>query len=96
MSIVRELFLKHTEEFCRFERIENPPYKRPELYAMTILDRLCPGEGDLIIRTDFDSFTFSISVDQSEGVATEEDIITLIRCGVTFYSCAHPALFMFT
>lgn len=96
MSSVRELFEKHDEEFCRFERIENPKCKRPDLYAMTILDRLCPGEGDLIVRTDFDSFTFSISVDQLEGVATEEDIITLIRCGVTFYSCGDYALFMFT
>jgi hypothetical protein len=93
---VRELFQKHDKEFGHFERIEDSPCKRPDLYAMTILDRLCPGEGDLIVRTDFDSFTFSISVDQLEGVATEEDIITLIRCGVTFYSCGDNALFMFT
>lgn len=96
MSSVRELFQKHDKEFGHFERIKDPPCKRPDLYAMTILDRLCPGDDDLIVRTDFESFTLSISVDQLEGIATEEDIITLIRCGVTFYECGDYALFMFT
>lgn len=94
---VQELFEKHNDrEHGRFERIENPSCKRPDLYAMMILDRLCPdGEEDMIAWAEHDEFTFAISADQLEGVATEEDIIALIRCGVMLGGDRNTALFMF-
>jgi hypothetical protein len=82
------------DEFLEFDRI--PPDRklssRPDVHAFILLDRLVPGKSDLICSSEHDEFYFDVSAEDLNKVATEEDAIDLIRCGVR---CGEYGLCMF-
>lgn len=83
------------EEFLRFERIKDPLSKRPDLCAFILLDRLVPGVSDIVSSSEHDEFFLSIDCEELAAVATRDDIITLVRCGVR-YSDDSGCLCMFS
>lgn len=89
------IFEKHSDDYLKFSDIENPPSQRPDLCAMILLDRLIPGKRDIIVQAEHDEFTLGIDPDVLASVATEEQIVDLIRCGVR-YSSSIECLQMFT
>ena len=88
---LKELFKTHNDEYGQFERVQNPVHVRPDLCAFLTLDRLCPAPGrDMVTATGHDELFLGIDVEALARVATEDDIILLIRCGVSFdasYDC---------
>lgn len=58
------------------------PTKRQDLNAFLLLERLLPGEGDMISAAEHDEFFLDVDLEELAKVATEEDVKTLIRCGV--------------
>jgi hypothetical protein len=85
VSQVRTWFEKFRDldwEERGFDKVQNPLHKRPDMCAMLLLDKLCPNSSDIIQAAEHDIIYFDTSVDDLEGVATEEDILTLVRCGV--------------
>jgi hypothetical protein len=78
------LFDKHKDEYNHFERIQTPLHSRPDLTAYLLLDKLVPGTKDMISFAKHDQYSTSIHPDDFCKVATEEDVITLIRCGMMF------------
>jgi hypothetical protein len=94
MIDVYELMEKYDDEYLQFDCVEYKPSNQPDLCAMILLDKLqprlrCTG---IIAGADSESICFSIDVDKLGEVATEDDIIYLIRCGV---HVADEALCMF-
>lgn len=81
---LEELFEKYEGEFLEFDRVENKLSKRADLHAFILLDKLVPGEEDMIISAEHDEYVLSIDAACLAKVATEEDVIDLIRCGVSF------------
>ena len=75
-------FEKFDKEHGKFNRAKSPPSKRPDLCAFLLLDRLVPGNRDIIGDARHDQFFLSIDLDELAAVATESDILTLVRCGV--------------
>jgi len=59
------------------------PTKRRDLNAFLLLERLVPGEGDMISAAEHDEFFLDVGLEELAKVATEEDVKTLLRCGVT-------------
>jgi hypothetical protein len=73
-----------TGELLEFSRIENPLSKRPDLCAFLLLDKLVPGNRDIVGDAGHDEIGLDVDLEALAEAATEEDIITLIRCGVRY------------
>lgn len=78
-----------TNEYGKFDRIENKRSKRPDLHAFLLLDSLVPGEGDMVSAAEHDEIFLDTEVEKLAKVATEADILELVRCGVRYseYDC---------
>ena len=84
MLDLKKTFEKLGEEHNTFDRIENPPTARPDLCAFLLLDRLVPGGGDIVSAAEHDEIYLATDCDKLASVATESDILTLVRCGVRY------------
>jgi hypothetical protein len=93
MSKITEWFNNHTttddnihdgidDEFLMFERIQNPPSHRRDLCAFLLLDKLVPGLLTIVSCAEHDQIWLGVNDDDLEEVATEDDIVYLLRCGV--------------
>lgn len=83
-------FEKFSNEYIKFERVEGKLGARPDLCAFNLLDRLVPGKTDIISAVEHDVFYLDIDLEKLAEVATEDDILLLVRCGVMYdgeYDC---------
>jgi hypothetical protein len=94
-------FKKHKDEFLRFDRIEAPRHERPDLCAFLMLHDLSPrppkpGYATMrrMVRVGkINEIWLDADMETLATNATEQDIVTLIRCGVRF-SARRNALWM--
>jgi len=70
-------FGKHGDEYLKGD-IEGPR----DLAAFNLLHKLVPSKKDIIAASEHDEFWLSVDREAVAEVATEEDVIFLIRCGV--------------
>ena len=93
-DIVDQRFEAAHDEYLRFERVEKKRCKRPDLHAFLLLDELfpCPGH-DMVSGAEHDEIWLNITAEQIEAL-TDEQIVELVRCGVT-YDSATESLSMF-
>lgn len=90
------LFEKHNSEYIKFGKIENPIGNRPDLCALMMLNSYFPNDcSDMISNCEHDCFYLDIDCEKLAKLISEDDIITLIRCGVIFDE-AHICLKMIT
>jgi hypothetical protein len=78
------------DEYIKFERIESPLHPRPDICAFLLLHTLCPGHRSMVTGVDHDIIWLETDIDELNDAASEEDIVTLLRCGVhydTEYDC---------
>lgn len=78
------IFAKYEDEFLKFDRIENPIHRRPDICAFILLD-LILGKGaparDMVRGAEHDIIYLDVQLDQLSS-ATEEQLCDLCRCGV--------------
>lgn len=79
---LEERFEQFSDEYIKFESVENKRSQRPDLHAFLLLDELQPGDSDLISASEHDEFFFGIDLEKLEEVVTDEQILELVRCGV--------------
>ena len=89
-----DTFEKHNDEFCKFENVQNKFSNRPDLHAFILLDKLVPGNSDIISASEHDEFYLDIDIQKLEKVITQEQILDLIRCGIR-YDTGYDCLSMF-
>ena len=89
-----KLFEKYHDDFLKFEDFKNPYCKRPDLCAFLLLDKLVPGESDIVSAAEHDEIYLDVDMKALAKAATEEDIQGLVRCGVR-YSDEYDCLVMF-
>lgn len=78
-------FEKYDDDYLKFGRVENKLSSRPDLCAFMLLDKLLPNAIlDMISAAEHDEIFLEVDCDKLAEVATEEDILTLIRCGVRY------------
>jgi len=75
---------KHNDELLKFDLVQNKTSNRPDLHAFNLIDRLVPGKGDIVSAAEHDEIWLDVSPEDLAKVATEEQIIELIRCGVRY------------
>lgn len=79
-----KFFSDHNEEFLEFDRIKDKTSNRPDLHAFMLLDRLSPGTSRMIPVAHHDGIFLSVDVGSVAAVATDEQLIELIRCGIGY------------
>lgn len=77
-----EIFVKYDKEFLKFDKIENKLSNRPDLHAFLLLDKLVPGDSDIVSAAEHDQIWLVTDVNKLVEVITEEQIVELVRCGV--------------
>ena len=83
-DLLRELFQKYErDEYLKFdERVEPKRSKRADLHAFLLLDELVPGARDIVACAEHDEIYLDVDLRDLAKVATEEQVIELVRCGV--------------
>lgn len=84
---IRELFEKlsgddNGDEYLMFDRIEKKLSTRPDMHAFIMLDKLVPGNRDMVSAAEHDQIWLAVSIDDLESVASTDEVIDLYRCGV--------------
>ena len=74
---------KCENEFLEFERVANKLHPRRDICAFLLLDKLVPQvDIDMVCDSEHDEIYLETDTDDLAKVATEEDVTTLVRCGV--------------
>lgn len=101
LTDLHEAFEAANPEHSKFDRIPvtDRPSTRPDLCAFLRLDKLMPGDptnvDDLISYARHEEFYLSIDPHEFAKVATQEDVVYLVRCGVG-YDVSEDGFYMFT
>jgi hypothetical protein len=81
---MEDIFETHSNDYLKYDRVEPKATGRPDLDAFLLLHHLCPGAGDIVAGAEHDEIYLGVDAPQLAEKATEQDIITLIRCGVRY------------
>ena len=79
---LKEIFDKHNDEFLNFDAVEEKLSNRADLHAFLLLEKLAPGHRDMVSAAEHDVIYLDTDVEKLAEVASESQIIELIRCGV--------------
>jgi len=96
MIDLEEVWDKYDDEYLNFKAVENPLHNRPDIAAFLLLDKLVPtnNSSDMVCAASHDEIFLDTDVSNLAKVATEEDILTLIRCGVRLVGGDYLAMFV--
>lgn len=87
MLDLKELFEEHADEYLEFNREVNPPSFCPDVCVLNLFNQLAPHYtiGRSIIGVAaYNEIWFDIDPEKVAKSATEDQIISLIRCGVRY------------
>lgn len=91
---IKEILEKHDDEFLKFKHVQNKLSNRPDLHAFLLLDKLVPGDRDIVMSAEHDQIWLAVDPIELENAATEEQIVDLCRCGI-IYDEDTDSLFLF-
>lgn len=77
---------KYEHEYLQFQRVENKRSNRPDVHAFILLDALMPAKktDDILSAAEHDGVWLGVSTEKFSEVATEEQFVELMRCGVLY------------
>ena len=81
---IKKLFEKHSDEFLVFGEVANKTSRRADMHAFNLIEKLVPGDRDMISSAEHDEIWLSVDPVELANVATEDQIVELIRCGVRY------------
>jgi hypothetical protein len=86
MIDLQEVWDKYDDEYLNFKAVSNPLHNRPDIAAFLLMDKLIP--------ENFDGKDMVCGARHLAEVATEEDVLTLVRCGVRLIDGNYLAMFV--
>lgn len=84
-----------SEEYRKFERVEDKRSSRPDINAFTLLNELVPDKKPIVTAATHDQFYIGVDMNKLVQAINRKHIVELIRCGVMF-DPVEESLFMFT
>jgi len=97
MIDLQEVWDKYDDEYLNFKVVSNPLHNRPDIAAFLLLDKLIPENfdgKDMVCGASHDEIFLDTDVEELAKVATEEDVLTLVRCGVKLIDGDYLAMFV--
>jgi hypothetical protein len=81
-----EIFERHSDEYIEFDRVENKRHPAPDIHVFLKLYEMCPPETprDIVCGASNDEIYLDTDTEKFAEIATEADVIELIRCGVRY------------
>jgi hypothetical protein len=79
-----EALMDDDTEYLKFDRVEPKFHHRRDIHGMILLDKLAPGEGDIVVASEHDIIYYDADPEVVAANATPEDLTTLLRCGVSY------------
>jgi hypothetical protein len=78
-------FNNYDDDYLKFERVVDKLHPRPDICAFLLLDKILPNDGfDMVCGAEHDEIYLDVDCERLAEVATEEDVLTLVRCGVHY------------
>ena len=90
-----ETFYKFDDDYLKFDKVRTKFSNRPDLCAFILLEKMIPGNSDIISASEHDEFYLDIDCAELANIATEDDIHDLVCCGVR-YDAELDSLAMFS
>jgi hypothetical protein len=83
-----KFFDAHEDDFLKFEEIpaERRLSQRPDLNAFMLLDKIVPGDDDMVSCAEHDEIWLKVEPADLGHCATKEQLLDLIRCGLRYDS----------
>ena len=78
------LFAKYSDEYSEFDRVTNKFSNRSDLNAFILLDKILPGDTEILVASEHDEVFLDIDCKKLAKVIHKDDVLTLIRCGVRY------------
>lgn len=95
MGYVREIFEDNATERWKFENISTHLSNKTDVNAFMLLDKIAPGFGSIILSVGGGEMVLDVSEEMLvEAKASKEDILDLIRCGVTLGSDGYLCMYV--
>ena len=72
---------------CDFDKITSPKHPRPDICAFILLHEIMGGENagrDMVCAAAHDQIWLDVDVEKFAERVTEEQVVTLVRCGVMY------------
>lgn len=94
---LEERFEQFQDDFLKFEKIESPLHRRPDLCAFLLLDSLSnPSDAgrDMVSAAEHDVIYMDVDVEELAAKITDDQVLVLVRCGVS-YDSDNDGLMMF-
>lgn len=88
------IFEDNHDQFLLFAYVVNPMHLRPDLCAFLMLDKLVPGCLDMVAGADHDEIYLEVSTEKLAAVASKDQLIDLIRCGVRLHEDGYLCMFV--
>lgn len=93
MSIIDKFELA-SDDYCKFELVENKKSNRPDLHAFILLDSFFEqNDRDIVAAASHDVIYLEVSGEDLENL-TDSQVLELTRCGV-MYDSENDCLSMF-
>ena len=90
---IEEKFEEYSDEYGKFNLVENKRSVRKDLHVFIVLDEWFPGNINIISAAEHDEIYLNISY-EAICTLTDAQILELCRCGVS-YNEEFSSLFMF-
>lgn len=84
-----------SDEFLKFDRVENKLSQRTDLHAFLLLDKLVPDKRDIVRGACHDEIYLGVDSRKLAEAVTRDQLVELIRCGVR-WSDESDSLCIFT
>lgn len=81
---IQQAFENCRDEYLKFDRLQHRNHECRFLCAFLILDHLVHSSGPIIAATDLELIFLSTNCNFLASVATYQDIVNLMRCGVKY------------
>jgi hypothetical protein len=85
---LKETFERLNDQYLQFNQIdiEDRPFSRPDLCAFARIDHLITSEewSNIVSTAEHNRIYLDVDCDGLAEVATEDDVLYLVRCGVTY------------
>lgn len=91
---LQQRFEQYRDDFLNFELVHPKQSNRPDLHAFLLLDRLQPGDSDIVNSAEHDEIGLDIDHDDLNEVISDDQIQELVRCGVRFGEYGHLMMFV--
>ena len=76
------MFDEFEDEFLKFDRVAEKFSQRADLHAFILLDKLLPGDRDMVSGAEHDVIYLEPSPEELLKVASKDQLRDLHRCGV--------------